>query len=220
MNRKDDPTEVTPFGSTPQAYRPVDNAAPTEINHPAVDKPKPMTPPQAHPGAQPAHQPQAPQHTTLVGFDKPQPALQPSPEGVSAPQQQAQSAAAIRRGDDPVVGWLVIVDGPGRGASVEIGAGRNEIGRSADPKDRNRIVLNYGDTAISGVEAGAIAFEPRGRAFMLIPGRSSNLVYLNGAAIYSPSPMQSGDMIQIGVTTLRFVALCGEDFSWDAPVKA
>ena len=33
--------------------------------------------------------------------------------------------------DDPVTGWLVVVAGPGKGRSLTLGAGRNEIGRGA-----------------------------------------------------------------------------------------
>src|SRR5262249_54795631 len=36
--------------------------------------------------------------------------------------------------DDPVVGWFVVVDGPGKGRSIEIGIGANSIGRDRGQK--------------------------------------------------------------------------------------
>ena len=45
--------------------------------------------------------------------------------------------------NDPVVGWLVVVQGPGRGRSLEIGAGANPIGRAQHQK----ICLDFGDFA-------------------------------------------------------------------------
>src|SRR4051812_44367437 len=35
---------------------------------------------------------------------------------------------------DPVVGWLVVVEGPGKGRSFEVGKGANPIGRDAKQK--------------------------------------------------------------------------------------
>ena len=45
--------------------------------------------------------------------------------------------------DDPVVGWLVVVDGyPGKGNYVHLGFGMNGIGRN----ETNRIQLDFGTT--------------------------------------------------------------------------
>ena len=37
---------------------------------------------------------------------------------------------------------------------------------------------------------------------------------LNGRPVLSTEEMSNGDEIRIGETTLKFVALCGEDFTW------
>ncbi len=39
-------------------------------------------------------------------------------------------AAGAGFAEDPVVGWVVVIKGPGRGTSVPLGYGMNSIGRS------------------------------------------------------------------------------------------
>ena len=110
----------------------------------------------------------------------------------------------------PVVGWLVIVDGPGKGRSLELGFGMNIIGRNKG----NRIVLGFGDDQISGEDHFRVAFDGAHRKFHLVPGRGTNLVYLEGNPLLSPVPLENGNELAVGTTRLRFVALCGEDWCW------
>src|SRR5262245_22141470 len=44
-----------------------------------------------------------------------------------APAGAASSATEPAETDDPVVGWLVVTAGPGRGSSVQLGYGWNSI---------------------------------------------------------------------------------------------
>ena len=57
-------------------------------------------------------------------------------------QEQAQATDAM---DDPVVGWLVIVAGPGKGRALQLGYGANTLGRGST----DRVNLNFGDERIS-----------------------------------------------------------------------
>jgi hypothetical protein len=41
------------------------------------------------------------------------------------------------------------------------------------------------------------------------------LVYLNGEVLLSAKKLSAGDEMEVGQTKLRFVPLCGPDFSWD-----
>ena len=41
----------------------------------------------------------------------------------------------------PVVGWVVVIDGPGKGRSRELTFGMNTIGRASG----NRVVLDFGE---------------------------------------------------------------------------
>ena len=111
---------------------------------------------------------------------------------------------------DPVAGWLVIVEGPGAGRDLRIGVGRNDLGRDGD----NRIPLPFGDTRISRRKHLWVNYDPLNRAFSVAPGNSTNLAYLNDAAIEEGMPLADGATITVGRTILRFVAFCGEGFAW------
>lgn len=112
---------------------------------------------------------------------------------------------------DPVVGWLVVLKGPGRGAFKPIFAGMNSIGR--DPGQR--IAIDLGDDTISREEHAFITYDDEQRIFFVQHGGKSNLVRLNKAPVLTPSELKAADVIRIGKTSLRFVPLCGPDFSWD-----
>ena len=49
-------------------------------------------------------------------------------------EERRQERAEEDRGmDDPVVGWLVVVEGPGKGRAVQLGYGSNSLGRVERP---------------------------------------------------------------------------------------
>ena len=114
--------------------------------------------------------------------------------------------------DDPVAGWLVVIDGPGKGASLAIGYGVNSVGRAPS----NRIGLNFGDAKVSRDAHCNVIFEPKKRDFLVQNGGGKNLTYLDDDAVYQPTPIRSGQTIQIGDTYLRFMAFCGSDFAWSS----
>jgi hypothetical protein len=111
---------------------------------------------------------------------------------------------------DPVVGWLAVVAGPGAGDYVRLGYGMNNIGRSDDQRCR----LNFGDENISRQNHGSVTYDPRGRKFYLQHGGGQNLTYLNDAPVLQPVELTGGEMITLGGTTLRFVPLCGATFDY------
>lgn len=134
--------------------------------------------------------------------------------GYSGGNKEAPMAAAGEKetGEfDPAVGWLVVVSGAGRGKTVEVYAGMNSVGR--DPGQRVRI--DFGDGGISREGACFITFEPKRRTFHISHGGKANIVYLNDEAVLTPMPLANGNVISIGDTKLRFVALCDPDFNWD-----
>lgn len=139
------------------------------------------------------------------------------PRRLSKPAPDAETAATdAGAAEDPVVGWLVVVGGPGRGNFCRLGYGQNSLGR--DPEERARI--NFGDASISRKAHCFVIYEPRTRSYTLRPGDGANLTYLNGVMISESRPLQSGDLIEIGQTILRFVPLCGPDFEWHEKVEA
>lgn len=139
--------------------------------------------------------------TRLLGFN---------PGGL-APASPFEKAAAPADTNFPV-GWMVVVSGPGRGASFPLYDGVAKIGRGED----QAIALNFGDSAISRENHAAVAYDSEQNAFYIGQSGKANLVRLNNKPLLSTEQIRSGDQVRLGETTLRFVALCGEDFSWDA----
>jgi len=111
---------------------------------------------------------------------------------------------------DPVVGWLAIVDGPGRGASLTIGYGNNRIGRAPT----ENISLDFGDEEISRENHATITFDGRHRRFYILPGQGRNLVYVNDQPVMTPVELTGGEEVLLGQTKLRFVPFCSKTFDW------
>jgi hypothetical protein len=62
---------------------------------------------------------------------------------------------------DPVVGWIVVVGGPGLGAYRPIYEGNNTLGRSKG----QRIPIDFGDETISAEEQAYIRYDSADRSF-------------------------------------------------------
>lgn len=112
--------------------------------------------------------------------------------------------------EDPVVGWVVVVTGPGQGASLTLGYGMNSIGRAPT----ERICLDFGDSQISRTSHASITYDPRGKKYFINHGGGKNLTYLGEDPVLTPIELKGGEEVLIGDTTLRFVPFCGEDFDW------
>jgi hypothetical protein len=133
------------------------------------------------------------------------------------PMVEAKTEYLRKQGIDiePVAGWVVVVNGPGRGGFKPVYVGMNSVGRDAG----QRVCLNFGDETISREAHAYITYDEEQRCFFLQHGGKSNLVRLAGQPVLSPVELTANAMIRIGRTTLRFVPCCGTDFSWDDEVS-
>ena len=112
---------------------------------------------------------------------------------------------------DPVVGWLVIVGGPGLGAHKSIYEGNNTVGRGSS----QRISIDFGDDAISTEEQAYIRYEGADRSFLFVPNLAkTNVVAVNDKRPTSAVTLHAMDVITMGRTQLVFVPFCGADFDW------
>lgn len=118
--------------------------------------------------------------------------------------------ASTDMAEDPVVGWLVVVDGPGRGQARAVGYGMNSIGRGPT----ERISLEFGDEQMSRTGHAVLTYDPRSRKFYLQHGGGRNLTYVGDQAVLTPTEIASNTEVMIGRTKLRFIALCGPQFDW------
>ncbi|MGQ0611119.1 MAG: FHA domain-containing protein [Paracoccaceae bacterium] len=137
--------------------------------------------------------------TRMLGFD-------PETLGLSDPFTGQTAPAAGRF----PVGWMVVVGGPGLGSAFMLRDGVARIGRGEDQE----VSLNFGDNAISRDNHVSVAFDAEQKAFYVGQSGRSNIARLNERPLLSTERLTSGDQIRIGETTLRFAALCGEDFAW------
>lgn len=127
----------------------------------------------------------------------------------------APGAGATRRlveeqiGIDPVVGWLVCIEGPDRGRDYRIRSEMNFIGR-----DGNMDVAITGDDTLSRQKHASIAFDPVNRAFWLMPGDGRALCYVNDAMVTAAIQIQPRDIIRMGKSKLMLIAFVDQGFSW------
>ncbi|MBQ8480700.1 MAG: FHA domain-containing protein [Akkermansia sp.] len=110
----------------------------------------------------------------------------------------------------PVAGWLVIISGPGRGHSLEIGYGYNSIGRSPE----NEVCLPFNDTAISDKGHAYLAYDSEGHMSYVTHGQSRNMVYLDHKPVLGSVEITHGSVLRIGKTELMYVPFCTPEMNW------
>lgn len=110
---------------------------------------------------------------------------------------------------EPVVGWLVCIEGAQKGKDFKIYAKNNTIGRS----ERMDICIK-GDQTISRENHARLAYDEKHNNFHLIPAESTNNIYLNDEPIYVPTKINAYDCIEFGDTKLLFVPFCSDKFKW------
>ncbi|MBA4326025.1 MAG: FHA domain-containing protein [Rhodobacter sp.] len=150
--------------------------------------------------------------TRVLGFESQPSAVVPLFDSIESPAI-APAAPAPGKGYAMFpAGWLVVKDGPGKGASFALSQGISQIGRGLD----QTVSLDFGDMAISRRNHAAIAYDPETHAFYVGHGGKSNLVRLNGHPLLATETAADGDEIQIGETTLVLKVLCSPEFNWSS----
>lgn len=128
--------------------------------------------------------------------------------------QLVRGRQKLQRNDftqDPVVGWLVVVGGPGLGAFRPIFEGNNTLGRAKT----QRIAIDFGDDAISSEEQAYIRYDSTDRSFLFVPNLAkTNVVSVNDKRPTGAVELAHMDVITVGRTQLVFVPFCGADFDW------
>jgi pSer/pThr/pTyr-binding forkhead associated (FHA) protein len=98
----------------------------------------------------------------------------------------------------PPIGRLTIIEGPGLGTVRTIYKGTNSVGRYAD----NIVALDFGDNAISRHQHAVI--DCNDREVRILDGGKPNPIEVNGTRVATEQVLLSGDLVQIGVTKLRY----------------
>lgn len=141
---------------------------------------------------------------------RPETANRPRSDGLSvaAPSATLPATASQDALSALVVGWLVVIAGPGRGQVLSLGYGVNDIGRGPSA----RIRLDFGDATIAVENQAAIIYTMRSRRFYLQSVATET--WLNGRPVCESVELKGGETLQVGQTRLRFAPLCGVDFDW------
>ena len=135
----------------------------------------------------------------------------PPPAGKTQLVRGAQRPLRADFHQDPVVGWLVVIGGPGLGAFRPIFEGNNTIGRSAS----QRIPIDFGDDAISAEEQAFLRYDSSDRQFLLVPNLAkTNVIAVNESKPTAAVRLSAMDVITMGRTQLVFVPFCGDEFDW------
>jgi len=129
---------------------------------------------------------------------------------VAAVTPQASPEPVQQFEQPPVVGWLVVVAGPGMGCSLDIRPGMNWVGRDQSMD----VPIAFGDVGISARDHAVLLYDVECNGYFVKHERGRNLTYLNQKRVTSETRLKAYDQIRIHDTELLFMPLCGKRFEW------
>ena len=155
--------------------------------------------------------------------------INPNTDSDSTPSKRLGDIVGDAKGDDdaqktigyfgsipsePVVGWLVAIEGEHFGEDFKLHTGKNFIGRS-----KNMDVVLSGDSSVSRERHAILLYEPKSNMFLAQPGDSKELFYLNNEVVLSATKIQAYDILSIGDSRLLFIPCCSDKFNCDLVKK-
>ncbi len=139
-------------------------------------------------------------------------------EVASSLQENVESVTASRIPDDisteeknsnPIVGYLICMEGLHKGKSYNINEGRNFIGRSSGSD-----ICLAGNGKISREKHAIITYDPRSKTFFFQPDESRNLSYLNDELVLGTQKMAHEDILFMGEEKFIFLKLTCDKLDW------
>ncbi|MCM1298479.1 MAG: FHA domain-containing protein [Firmicutes bacterium] len=112
---------------------------------------------------------------------------------------------------DPVVGWIVCIDGSDKGKDFRLHSGNNFVGRSG------KMDITLTGKYVSSENHFCVSYDKRHDKYFAAMGVGQEMVYLNEEPLAGTNAIQlkQGDIIEVGKTKLIFIPLCGDSFHWD-----
>ena len=129
--------------------------------------------------------------------------------GISDEQKTISKYSIMNKENEslqPVVGWLVCIEGNHFGEDFRLITGRNFIGRNPSME-----ICLSGDNSISRDKHLIIVFEPKTNTYLVQPGDSKELSYLNDEVILQPKELKIYDIISMGNSKCMFIPFCTQD---------
>lgn len=115
---------------------------------------------------------------------------------------------------EPVTGWIVCIEGPEKGKDYRIAAKNNSIGRNESSD-----ICIKGDQTISRENHARLSYDGKHNNFYLIPGESTNNIYINDEPVYVPTRLNKGDVLELGESKFKFTPFCDDTFRWQEGPK-
>jgi hypothetical protein len=109
-----------------------------------------------------------------------------------------------------VVGCLVCVKGAMMGEGFFLVEGHNDIGRGANLE----VVLSK-ELTVSRKAHACITYDKKKNQYFLEAAKGKQDVLCDGVIVQEATLLASGNVVQIGQCTLRFVAFCDDEFQWE-----
>lgn len=109
---------------------------------------------------------------------------------------------------DPVVGWLVVVEGDCRGRDFRLVSGINSVGRGI-----KQAVSVETDQRMSREHCSLYYYHEINEFY--IEDHSSHGTFLNKKPVIQRTQIQNGDQIKAGHTTFLLRTLCDDTFVWE-----
>lgn len=144
---------------------------------------------------------------------EPQNPVMPAPE----PEILTEDVSQVTIGyfgdipSEPVVGWMVVIEGAHFGEDFKLKTGKNFIGRS-----KGMDVALTGDGTVSREKHAIVLYEPKSNVFLVQPGDAKELCYLNDKVVLTATEIKAYDILSVGATKLLFIPCCSEQFNWDS----
>ena len=107
-----------------------------------------------------------------------------------------------------IAGWLVSLDGSGKGRCYSIFEGRNFAGRS-----REMDIYLSDDMAITRQKHFSLVYEPKKGDFLLVPENGE--VILNNLPADKVVVIKENDIITVGNSSFVFVPYCTKERNWN-----
>lgn len=129
-----------------------------------------------------------------------------APKAAESRKTEAKPAPRV---STPCTGWVIALNGVHLGQDFRLKVGKNFIGR-----ELNMDIVLDGDKSVSRNKHAIVVYEPKQHLYLVQPGESSELVYLNNNVVLNPMQLKAYDIITVGEVDLLFIPLCGEKFNW------
>ena len=134
------------------------------------------------------------------------------PPGYMEKQEELKKTTSVfskEKGNDPVVAWIVCINGSEKGKDYRLIPKTNTIGRSSE----NDIWIKGDDTITRNAHA-KIDYDVLNNNFYLLPANNDNTIYVNNAPLYSPQMLKPYDVLRFGQSEFSFVPFCSDKFTW------